>query len=238
MTAAAKIEVAVTPSTLFQEMWGIYRKVLDNNYLFHREAYATLRQLLQNQRSGFTFLDVACGDASFSAAALAGLPIDRYIGIDLSQTALDEAAANIAGLSCAAELRRGDFVEWLTACEEPVDVAWIGLSLHHLPFDRKLEVMRQLRRLAGPSGTLLIYENTCRMGESRAGWMKRWGRQRKVFSALNSLEWLLLTTHVNSMDHPETASSWRKLGHRAGFREVREHYRCPSNLFRLFSFKA
>ncbi|WFP61677.1 class I SAM-dependent methyltransferase [Mesorhizobium sp. WSM4904] len=237
MTAATKIELAVTPSALFQEMWGIYRKVLDNNYLFHREAYAVLRQLLQSQRPGFTFLDIACGDASFSAAALEGLPVGRYVGIDLSPTALDEATANIAGLPCAAELRRGDFVEWLTASEEAVDVAWVGLSLHHLSFDKKLEVMHQLRRLVGPSGTLLVYENTCKMWESRAGWMRRWERQRKDFAALSSLEWLLLATHVHSMDHPETASSWRNLGQRAGFREVREHYRSPSNLFRLFSFK-
>lgn len=239
MTAATRIEVAASSSAgLFQDMWGIYRKVVDNNYLNHREAYAALRQRLQGQQPGFTFLDVACGDASFSAAALAGLPLGRYIGIDLSSAALHDAAVNIAALPCPAELRHGDFAEWLTACEEPVDVAWIGLSLHHLPFERKLEVMHQLRRLVGKSGTLLIYENTCGRWESRAGWMKRWGRQRTRFSAFNGLEWLLLTTHVQSMDYPETVSGWMELGRRAGFREVREHYRCPSNLFRLFSFKS
>jgi len=239
MTATTKIEVAANSSArLFQDMWGIYRKVVDNNCLNHREAYAALRQLLQHQRPGFTFLDVACGDASFSAAALAGLPIGRYIGIDLSQPALDAAAANIAGLPGDNELRHGDFPEWLTACEEPVDLAWIGLSLHHLPFDRKLETMSHLRRLVGPAGTLLIYENTRRASESPTDWMKRWDRQRKDFSAFSGLEWLLLTTHVHSMDHPETVSAWRELGHRAGFDHMREHYRSSSDLFRLFSFSA
>lgn len=239
MTAITRNEVTANSSArLFQDMWGIYRKVVDNNYLNHREAYAALRQLLRYQRPGFTFLDIACGDASFSAAALADLPVGRYIGIDLSQPALDDAAVNIAALPCPSELRHGNFVEWLSACEAPVDVAWIGLSLHHLPFERKLEAMHHLRRLAGQSGTLLIYENTCRRAEHRAGWMKRWDRQRKHFSAFSGLEWLLLTTHVHSMDYPEAVSDWRELGHRAGFARVREHYRSTSDLFRLFSFSA
>jgi len=239
MTAATRIEVAATSTAgFFQDMWRIYRKVLDNNYADHREAYAALRERLQLQRPGFTFLDIACGDASFSTAALAGLPLGRYIGIDQSQAALDDAAANIAGLPCAAELRQGDFTEWLTASEDPTDVAWIGLSLHHLRFDRKLEVMQHLRRLVVPSGTLLIYENTCRNWESRAGWMKRWGRQRNHFPELDGEEWLLATTHVQCMDYPETVSSWRKLGRRAGFGRMQELYRSRSDLFRLFSFSA
>jgi SAM-dependent methyltransferase len=239
MTVATKIEVATNSSgRLFQDMWSIYRKVVDNNYLCHREAYSALHRLLQNQRPGFTFLDIACGDASFSAAALAGLPAGRYIGIDLSRPALAAAAANIAGLPCTTELLHGDFAAWLDAWEEPTDVAWIGLSLHHLPFERKLEVMRRLWRVVGPSGTLLVYENTCRAWESRAGWMRRWARQRKDFSALSGLEWLLLTTHVQSMDHPETVSSWRELGRQAGFGRMQEHYRSTSDLFRLFSFEA
>ena len=239
MTAATRTEIAaISSARLFQDMWGIYRKVVDHNYLNHREAYAALRRLLQHQRPGFTFLDIACGDASFSAAALAGLPVGRYIGIDLSQPALNEASANIARLPCPTELRHGDFADWLTVCEEPVDLAWIGLSLHHLPFERKLETMRHVRRLVGQAGTLLIYENTCRTSESRAGWMKRWDRQRKDFSAFSGLEWLLLTTHVHSMDHPETVSAWRELGHRTGFDHMREHYCSSSGLFRLFSFSA
>ena len=45
---------------LFQRQWRIYRKVVDNNYLFHREAYARLHTLLINEiAEPFCFLDVA-----------------------------------------------------------------------------------------------------------------------------------------------------------------------------------
>jgi hypothetical protein len=44
---------------------------LDNNYLFHREEYERLRNLLIEDVSGpFCFLDVACGDASSTVDAL------------------------------------------------------------------------------------------------------------------------------------------------------------------------
>ena len=35
--------------TMFQQDWTIYRKTVDNNFLFHREAYATLHEFLANE---------------------------------------------------------------------------------------------------------------------------------------------------------------------------------------------
>ena len=34
---------------LFQRQWKLYRKVVDNNYLFHREAYAQLHRILVDE---------------------------------------------------------------------------------------------------------------------------------------------------------------------------------------------
>jgi hypothetical protein len=49
---------------LFQRPWKLYRKVVDNNYLFHREAYAQLHRILVDEGvRPFRFLDIACGDA-------------------------------------------------------------------------------------------------------------------------------------------------------------------------------
>ena len=42
---------------LFQRQWKLYRKVVDNNYLFHREAYAQLHRILVDEagrEAGFT----------------------------------------------------------------------------------------------------------------------------------------------------------------------------------------
>ena len=87
---------------LFQRQWRIYRKVVDNNYLFHREAYARLHDLLINEiAEPFCFLDVACGDASATVDALKGTQVDNYHGIDFSRAALDiaEETLRVLGLS-------------------------------------------------------------------------------------------------------------------------------------------
>jgi hypothetical protein len=63
--------------SLFQRQWQIYRKVVDNNYLFHREAYKRLHNLLIDEiAEPFCFLDVACGDASATVEALKGTQVD------------------------------------------------------------------------------------------------------------------------------------------------------------------
>jgi hypothetical protein len=50
-------------TALFQKQWQVYRKVVDNNYLFHREAYDCLHRILVDDAvQPFRFLDLACGD--------------------------------------------------------------------------------------------------------------------------------------------------------------------------------
>lgn len=63
---------------IFQQAWRVYRVLIDENYVFHREAYACLHQILREEmRRPFHFLDVACGDATPSLAALAGTSISH-----------------------------------------------------------------------------------------------------------------------------------------------------------------
>jgi len=64
---------------LFQRQWKLYRKVVDNNYIFHREAYAQLHRILVDEAVGpFRFLDIACGDARATAGALKETRVAHY----------------------------------------------------------------------------------------------------------------------------------------------------------------
>jgi SAM-dependent methyltransferase len=113
---------------LFQKQWQLYRKVVDYNYLFHREAYNCLHRVLVDEAiQPFRFLDVACGDASATVEALKGTQVASYHGIDLSQAALELASQALETLACPVTLDRRDFVEALRDRPEPMDVAWIGL---------------------------------------------------------------------------------------------------------------
>lgn len=222
----------------FQRDWQIYRKVIDNNYLFHREAYSCLHHVLVHEMAKpFTFLDIACGDADASLSALQGTGIGAYEGIDLSRAALDIADRALPRLGCPFVLNEGDFTELLPERLDPVDVAWIGLSLHHLQHAEKLALLRTVRLLTGEGGRLLIYENTSPDGEEREGWMERWDAQRPFWTALDADEWEIVCRHVSTADYPETVSGWHALGHDAGFERVRELFVAPTDLFRLYAFE-
>ena len=222
---------------LFQQDWQIYRKMVDNNFLFHREAYARLHALLTREiNRPFGFLDIACGDASASAGALCGTAISRYHGIDFSAAALDLARQNLQVLDCPVTLEQADFLTALAGREHRDDVIFIGLSLHHLEGPEKLAFMLQIRRALAPDGVFVIYENTSPDGEDRAGWLRRWDLQQPAWIAYTPDEWVSMRTHVHAADHPETVTGWHQLGRYAGFAQVRELYAAPTDLFRMYAF--
>jgi hypothetical protein len=74
-----------------------------------------------------------------------------------------------------------------------VDVAWIGLSLHHLLAPAKLTLMREIRSVVGERGLFLIYENASTDVEDRDGWLFRWERQnRPLWTALTPEEYEMM----------------------------------------------
>jgi len=221
---------------LFQREWTIYRKMVDNDYLFHNGAYGALRRFLIDLNRPFAFLDLACGDAGVSASILAGTRISRYRGVDFSAAALELAKANIVRLGVEFTLEQRDFVEAVGELTEPVDIAWIGLSLHHLHTPEKGAFLARMRQLLAPGGAFLAYENASPDGETRAEWMRRWDAQAPQWTAYSKDEWDAVTAHVHAADFPETDSTWRKLGRDAGFAYIRELFRAPSNLFRVYCF--
>ena len=96
----------------FQEQWSTYRKLVESRCLAHREVGTILQDTLNDLfKSPFSFLDIACGDASLMKTALQGTQVRHYHGIDLSQAALELAAANLAELPCKVDLDHRDFVE-------------------------------------------------------------------------------------------------------------------------------
>ena len=224
---------------LFRQQWQLYRKVVENNYLFHREAYGQLHRILVEEAvQPFRFLDIGCGDASASVEALKETRVSHYHGIDISRSALDLARKALETLACPFRLDQRDFVEALRDRPEPVHVAWIGLSLHHLRAPAKLDLMREIRGVVGDRGLFLIYENASSDGEDRDAWLRRWDRQKPSWTALTPEEWDTLTAHVRAADFPETISRWHSLGHEAGFGQIREVFVAPTDLFRMYCFKA
>ena len=224
---------------IFHEQWQIFRKAIDHNYFNHREAYGWLRRILIDEVARpFRFLDLGCGDASAAVEALAGLPVAHYHGIDRSPTALDLARRALLSLGCPVTLEQGDFVDALADRPSPADVVWCGLALHHLQAPAKLAAMRAIRGVVGQHGFFLCYEQAGPDGEDRAAWLRRAEQQRPSWPAFTPAEWAALVAHARAADFPEQTSRWRDLGREAGFGTVREVFVAPSDLARMYCFRA
>jgi SAM-dependent methyltransferase len=225
---------------IFRHQWQLYRKFLLHDYLENAGAYTELHRFLaQNFGRPFAFVDLACGDASGVVGALKGTAIASYRGIDLSKPALESAERNLEVLPCDVELDEADFVKAMQHGVGAADVVWISLSLHHLPQPDKLALMREICERLSADGALLIYEPTCRDGEDRPSYLDRFEAiGRRQWTALSADEFEEAMRHVRTCDLPETVASWEALGRQAGFSRISELYTAPSDLFRMFCFRA
>ncbi len=239
MNEARHVDAHEDPAVaLFKQQWRVYRKVVDNNYLQHREVYARLHQVLVEEATQpFRFLDIACGDAVSSVGALRGTRVASYHGIDLAGPALELARGALRQLDCPVTLELRDFAAALRDRTESADVAWIGQSLHHLCTADKLQVVRDIHGLLGSGGLVLIWEPSRLDGEDRDHWFHRFEAQcGPCWTELTPEEWEAMATHVRNFDFPETASGWLALGRDAGFRETRELMAAPADLCRVYCF--
>ena len=223
--------------SLFQQNWRIYRIMVEENFVFHREVYARLHEVLAGITTPFRFLDVGCGDAGNAALILKGTSVAAYHGIDLAPEALAIAEKILGSLPCPVTLEVGDYADALRRRTDPADIIWVGLSLHHCRYDEKEAVLRDIRRILVPRGLLLFYENTSRDGESRDDWLARWDLQRPSWSAYDDADWTTMREHVGAADFPETVSGCRRLAETTGFQEVRELFVAPSDLFRMYAWR-
>jgi ubiquinone/menaquinone biosynthesis C-methylase UbiE len=223
----------------FREEWAVYRKLVENNYLSHREVRRLVHgQLTESAQRPFRFLDLACGDASMTVAALGGTAVSEYHGIDLSAPALEMAQNTVAALSCKVRLEQQDFVAAIRQRTEPADVVYIGLSLHHLETPtKKRDFMHFVRAALGDTGLFLIFEPATLEGETRAAYLERY--EAVIYSqwhALTRSEQDGVWTHIRTFDFPETPSTWLQLGKEAGFREGHDLFTDPPQLLKVFSF--
>jgi SAM-dependent methyltransferase len=123
------------PTGSFFDTWDTYQKVVAGDYMFHREIGVALDQALRAHFGGrpFSILDLGCGDAATLTPLLEGLALQRYKGVDLSETALALAAENLKALACPVELAHRDILAALAAENVAYDMIYISLALHHLP---------------------------------------------------------------------------------------------------------
>ena len=223
----------------FFSQWEIYRLCIEHNTLFHREVGAILRRELLARTEPFTFLDLACGDADLTAAALHGTEVSAYTGVDFSAPALALAANKVVQLACSRTLHEADFTEFLCGNDKTFDVIYLGLSLHHLEREAKRVTMEHLRRANAPGGTLYLFEPILHGGEGREGYVERWARAMDgPYDPFPAAARDALREHVAESERPESAEDYRSFAREAGFKRGEVLFTDPGNFYALFKFSA
>jgi SAM-dependent methyltransferase len=224
---------------VFKE-WQLYSKVVSNNYLYHRQVYARLRDFFLSRMSRpFALLDLGCGDAGCMARALAGTAIARYVGVDLAKMALDLAAQNLAGLGCEHLLKEEDYYEVVVAGEIQADVIWLGLTFHHLPRPQKAKFLQAARKILPAGGYLLMYEPILLEDEDRDQFLERSGRIRQSsWPAMTPAELERIGDHINNHDFPEKISTLEQMGREQGFSGLTSLFQDPDKVYALMCLPA
>jgi len=226
-------------SEFFRRNWAVYRKIIENNYMGHGEAYSKLRDiLLAEMKRPFSFLDLACGDAYYSSRVLIDTNVALYTGIDLSEAALSVAREELDKLDCEKQLRLGDIKESESVVEPPLDIVWVGLSLHHFETGEKAAFMKRVHADLSDDGIFLIYEPVYLEGEDRAAYYERIKRIiEDTWTGLTPEETLFLLEHVKTTELPETRGDWLNLGKQSGFTQAESIFSESSGLYSLFMFR-
>lgn len=223
----------------FFSQWEIYRLCIEHNTLFHREVGEILHRELLARTEPFTFLDLACGDADLTAAALRGTKVSAYTGVDFSAPALALAGNKSAELGCPRTLHEADFTEFLRKNTDSFDVVYLGLSLHHLEREPKRETMKHLRRAVAPKGVLYLFEPILRDGETREGYVARWAAAMDgPYDPFPAAARKALRDHVTESERPESAEDYQSFAQEAGFNRGAILFTDPSSFYSLFKFCA
>lgn len=213
----------------FFDMWKIYDFLLDRNYMLHKEIYADVALWLREQFESRTFsiVDLGCGNARFIAQALQNTTVSRYVGYDLSDVALRDAARHLASLKCDLELRQANFMEGMENRTERFDLIFSSYSLHHFEAPAKGRFFNLARQKLQPGGAILLIDTAREDHETRELSLKSycdWIRATWKDVPPAALEQIY--AHILSSDHPETNATMHQLAADAGFsrrRDINKH---------------
>jgi cyclopropane fatty-acyl-phospholipid synthase-like methyltransferase len=210
----------------FKNNWGIYQKILTNNYMEHQEIYGVLHKLLTDYfQTPFSLLELGCGDASLTVQALLNTTIADYTGIDLSAAALEIAQRNMAQIKCGQTFIQDDISkvleELVQSRKQSFDVIMTSFVLHHLSLAQKDRVIEQISHLLKTKGVLVLIDIVRQEEEDREQYVRRYlENMHQNWSALSSQDISIIENHISTYDFPETQTTLYKLAQKYNFIRV------------------
>jgi cyclopropane fatty-acyl-phospholipid synthase-like methyltransferase len=225
-------------TAFFTRTWSVYDQITEHNYMSHREIYAKVAGLLKQRKDfrQYRLLDLGCGNARFLAPVLMQFPPALYQGVDMSETALEEARTYLAGLSCPVILTHGDLLEAVETTDSKWDVIFTGFALHHLTHDEKARFFQAAGRCLSDSGWLLMVDVMREENQSREDYLEGYLRDmRERWTQIPPDQLETACEHVATYDYPEYLSTLKEMAKASGLNNSRVISRCGQHYAVLFS---
>ena len=210
----------------FVDSWAVYKKLVAENYMFHRQIYAEVKALLAKRSKPFNLLDLGCGDALHLAGIAGGLPISHYDGVDLSPVALKLAKQNLQDLKCQIQLHTGDMLFFLESNESQHDIIFTSYAFHHLSQREMRRFLTAACRHLRPGGQLVLVDVIREQGQSLADYLDAFCEDmRRQWLKLSPEELDHAIRHVRDCDQPPTLEQLREIALQAGLDDFHPVYR-------------
>ena len=210
---------AAEPTAIFTRSWSLYDLLTEYNYMFHREIYKEVEDLLKLRvdQGHYRLLDLGCGNARYLAPCLKQVTPAIYEGVDLSEAALTEARGHLGELPGQVILTRGDLLEAVESTGRTWDVIFTGFAIHHLMPDEKARFFRAAGRCLSENGWLILVDVVREENQDRESYLDgylKFMREKWTHVPKDQLE--EACTHVHDHDYPECLSTLQKMANEAG----------------------
>lgn len=208
-----------TATQLFTNNWTVYQKIVNQNYMFHREfaakgisAFKKLKKL-----APFHVLDLGCGDAQLISEQLKGFEVDLFTGYDLSATALAIAAKNLEENNIDYELCQGAMEMLLDNAPLSYEIIHSSFAIHHLGDMGKKKLLQKCFQKLLPGGLLIIVD-VFRDGVSLETYKQNYiATIRNSWTSLPANEKDMIVDHILRYDYPADISIFKHWAKEAGF---------------------
>ena len=223
----------------FFDGWEIYRKVIEGNYMSHRELGDALIAHYATQPRGRRVLDLGCGDSAMASRVVRESNVATYHGVDLAEMALDYGRKNLADSGAAICLSKADLGDFVRRCDDSFDVITVGYSLHHYSQAEKRAFFSAIvdQQLLAPGGELLVYDVFREPGESREAYLDRYLEVcSDEWTDFDPSQWQMVVDHIRARDYPEEQDVFVQLGRDAGLSGGAELWRDHTGFHRLLKF--
>ncbi len=209
-------------TALFRKAWTLYDAISEKNYMFHREIYAHVAELLQQRHAQgpYHLLDLGCGNARFLAPCLQAAPPASYDGVDLSASALEEARTYLKGIANAA-LHHKEMLQAVEATDSAFDLIFTGFAVHHLDAADKQRLFTACAERLVPGGSLIMVDVVREDEQTREQYLHGYlNFMRTQWTEVVSEHLDEACAHVTAYDFPETLADLTGMAKEAGLAQT------------------